>query len=570
MTDPAGSDTRSYRLLDHYRLLTCLGVGGMGEVWAARDLAAPGTRIVAVKITKQEGVEAAKVLWDEARIASLIQHPNVCSVHEMGQADGTQYLVMDWCDGASLHDLLQKTPGHALPLPVAVKIAAQVAAGLHAAHELVDETGQALGVVHRDVSPQNVLISSQGAVLVTDFGVAKAAGQSHRPTETGEVKGKLSYMAPEQVKSKDIDRRADVFALGCLLYLATLGKRPFHGDDALATLYQILEKDVERPREVAADYPPSLEAIVMKALAKDRDERFQTAEELQIALERWLVEVHTRITEQDIARVLMEQLGDGIRDRKRLIGERNRHAEQLARGEVAAAPAGDERAQERESSSFTAAVVTPNTSPLPVPRPGDRRRRRAATVWATAGVVAALALGVAILWRLQGVGDAGTSAGQGAERPDAAPVSSSVAVRVSVLPAAAEIVIDGAVVGRGSYEAEVPTGDRVRVLEARLEGHRPVQRSLTFDRSQNVHLELVPVAPASGETEPVATRPANQATPAAVSPPSAVSRPSPAPRPSAAPPRPAPKTPLRPGELPRPQPKKPRPIDTTNPFETPG
>ena len=565
MINPPGGEAKSYRRLDHYRLLTCLGVGGMGEVWAARDLAAPGTRIVAVKITKQEGVEAAKVLWDEARIASLIQHPNVCSVYEMGQADGTQYLVMDWCDGATLHDLLQKVPGHTLPLPVAVKIAAQVAAGLHAAHELVDEEGQALGVVPRDVSPQNVLLSSQGAVLVTDFGVAKAAGQAHRPTETGEVKGKLSYMAPEQVKSKDVDRRADVFALGCLLYLATLGRRPFHGDDALATLYQILEKDVERPRAIRQDYPEALDAIVMRALAKDREERFQTAEELQIALERWLVETHTRITEQDVARVLMEQLGDGIRERKRLIVERNRHAEQLERGEVVDAPPGDERSAERESSSFTASVVTPNTSPLPVARPGAPKAAPGRTVWTAVGVAAALALGVAVFARVQGSGGAEASGAEGSEATPASPGPSAqetIAVRVSVLPATAEILIDGDVVGTGSYEAKVPSDARVSVLEARLGGHKPVTRSLTLDRNQDVHLELMPLAEA-----PTAAFPGT--------PSESVARPH-APKPAASKPKspnpttpgPAPKP--DPTELPRPKPKTPRPIDSTNPFETPG
>src|SRR5690606_26983577 len=175
----------------------------------ARDTRAMGTRIVALKTTKQGGQEAAKVLFDEARIASLIEHPNVCKVYELGRALGVQYMVMEFCDGASLFDLLQAQPNKAIAHPVAVKIVAEVAAGLHAAHELVDEAGTLLHVVHRDVSPQNILIASDGSVTISDFGVAKARGQVHQATVTGEVKGKLSYMAPEQVRSKDIDRRAD-------------------------------------------------------------------------------------------------------------------------------------------------------------------------------------------------------------------------------------------------------------------------------------------------------------------------------------------------------------------------
>jgi serine/threonine-protein kinase len=532
----------------------------MGEVWAARDLAAPGKRYVAVKLTKHEGVEAAKVLWDEARIASLIQHPNVCPVHELGQADGTQYLVMDWCDGASLHDLLQDLPDHALPFPLAAKIAAQVAAGLHAAHELIDGDGQALGVVHRDVSPQNVLISSQGSVLVTDFGVAKAAGQAHRATETGEVKGKLSYMAPEQVKSKDVDRRADVFALGCLLYLSTTGKRPFHGDDALATLYQILEKDVEPPSKLRAEYPPGLESIVLRALAKDREHRFQTAEELQVALERWLVQVGGRVTELDIAGVLMARLGDKIRERKALVSERDREAELLASSDDVDTLRGqEERPRDRESSSFSSAIVTRNTPLMPGPDAGARRAP-GGVVWGALGLAVAVALGAVVVWRTSGPAVAGDAAGRSGTGPNVTPASPApepskpvpVTVRIAVQPPEAELLLDGAVVGVGTYEATLDPSQEPRLLEARLAGHRTLSRKLVFDRNQDVHLELVRAEPAgtaqSSPTPPVAKPKVAQ----------------PAPTPSAQPSPPAVGTPL-----PTQKPKKPRPIDSTNPFESP-
>src|SRR5690606_9409061 len=217
-TKQSSQDTMSGKTLGHYRLLVSLGVGGMGQVWAAHDTSAPGERVVALKTTHQSGAEALRVLWDEARLASLIQHPNVCPVYELAEEGDVSFLVMQWCDGATLHDVLDASPGKQIPLALAARIVANVAAGLQAAHELIGPDGTALKVVHRDVSPQNVLISTNGAVTVTDFGVAKAAGQAHRPTETGEMKGKLSYMAPEQVKSKDIDHRVDIFALGCVLY----------------------------------------------------------------------------------------------------------------------------------------------------------------------------------------------------------------------------------------------------------------------------------------------------------------------------------------------------------------
>jgi serine/threonine-protein kinase len=181
------------------------------------------------------------------------------------------------------------------------------------------------------VSPQNILVSIQGHVRLADFGVAKARGQQHRPTETGEVKGKLSYMAPEQITSKIIDRRADVFALGCVLYEATLGVRPFHGTDAMATMYKILEEPLAPPRSLDASFPEQLEAIVLKALAKNADDRYQTAEDLQGALIDYLSSTRRSYTDKHVAELLGGTLGERLRARNSSI---LKTAEQLRRGET--------------------------------------------------------------------------------------------------------------------------------------------------------------------------------------------------------------------------------------------
>ncbi len=174
------------------------------------------------------------------------------------------------------------------------------------------EDGHPLHVVHRDVSPQNILISAGGQVRLTDFGVAKARGQIHAPTQTGEVKGKLSYMAPEQVTTKDVDRRADVFALGCVLYEATVGERPFTGGDALATLYQLLEQPIPRPSARLPGYPPELEKIVVKAMSREREERFATAEELGRALERFLLLEKKIVSDGQISELVRRTLSEPI------------------------------------------------------------------------------------------------------------------------------------------------------------------------------------------------------------------------------------------------------------------
>jgi eukaryotic-like serine/threonine-protein kinase len=320
--------------IGRYQLVAPIGAGGMGRVWVALDTAAPTLRLVAIKTTLA-GAGTPRDFWamlsDEASLASRINHPNVCATYELGEEDGTHFLVMEWSDGASLRDVLDSAPNKRIPCELAAYIGASVAAGLHAAHELSDDLGHSLNVVHRDVSPQNVLVSLRGHVRLADFGVAKARGQQHRATETGEVKGKLSYMAPEQVTSKAIDRRADVFALGCLLYEACLGVRPFHGADALATMYKILEEALTPPRALEPAFPEALEAVLLKALAKDPDARYATAEDLRAALMDYLSSTRRFFADKHVAQLLNGTLGEGLRERNRAILATG---EQLRKGET--------------------------------------------------------------------------------------------------------------------------------------------------------------------------------------------------------------------------------------------
>ncbi|HEY6080920.1 MAG TPA: protein kinase [Polyangiaceae bacterium] len=322
--------------IGRYQLVAPIGAGGMGQVWVARDDAAPTLRLVALKTTlggADAGMNAdfGTVLADEATLASRINHPNVCATHELGRDGAVHFLVMEWSDGASLRDVLSASPGQRIAPELVAFIGASVAAGLHAAHELTDDQGGLLGVVHRDVSPQNILISTHGHVRLADFGVAKARGQLHRPTETGEVKGKLSYMAPEQVTSKGIDRRADIFALGCVLYEAALGVRPFHGADALATMYKILEEELTPPRALNASFPAGLESVLVKALAKEPSERYETAEELREALLEYLGSTRRPYTDKHVAELLGGVFGASLKERNRMILTA---AEQLLRGET--------------------------------------------------------------------------------------------------------------------------------------------------------------------------------------------------------------------------------------------
>jgi serine/threonine protein kinase len=398
----AGASLRSGDELGSYQLLVPIGAGGMGRVWVARELNAPGgrTRLVAVKTAlAEEGASESfyRVLFDEARIASLLTHPNVCTIHGAERDRGVVYLTMDYSDGGSLRELLDSMPERKLEVPTAVRIIARVCSGLHAAHELLGEDGEPLHVVHRDVSPQNILISTTGQVRLTDFGVAKARGQIHAPTQTGEVKGKLSYMAPEQVTTRDVDRRADIFALGCVLYEATVGERPYAGGDALATLYQLLEEPLTPPSAKSPGYPPELEKIIMHAMARDREARFATAEELGRALERFLLGEKAMVSDTRIADLVKKTLADSIARRSSAIAEAIRFVEdEKTRVRLPATAGGDAPQAPADASGLKAAapaaIADPTLSGAYLTGLRPKRSQRVVVL----AVGGALALGAAV------------------------------------------------------------------------------------------------------------------------------------------------------------------------------
>ncbi len=274
-----------------YELLRRLAVGGMAEIFLARSQGIEGfEKLVVLKsILPQHAVddEFVCMFLDEARLAATLHHPNVAQVFDIGRGGGKPFFTMEYIDGRDLRQVCKAARGRGgLPLEQAVTIGLGVAAGLHYAHEKGGPDGRPLGIVHRDVSASNVIISYDGAVKIVDFGIAKAA--SHRQvTRTGIIKGKLACMSPEQCRGDAVDRRSDVFAIGILLYEITTGTRLYEADSDYAMLHQIIDKDAPAPSTRVPDYPPALEAIVMRALRRDREQRYATAQELQVDLENF-------------------------------------------------------------------------------------------------------------------------------------------------------------------------------------------------------------------------------------------------------------------------------------------
>src|SRR5688500_8874827 len=267
-------------MLGRYELLVPIATGGMGTVWAARLKGTRGFRkLLAIKtiLRSFENADSEQMLLREATLASQVHHPNVAETLELGEQDGILYLVMELVSGESLSFILREAQRlGGVPLPIAVNLIGQVCRGLQAAHELCDENGQRIGLIHRDISPPNVLVTDSGTVKIVDFGVATTT--SSATFGSGEIKGKISYLAPEQLRGEPLDERVDVFTTGILLYLLTVGQHPFRASSEAATVGRILsDMPAAPPSSHVEDYPEALEAVVLRALDKRRDQRFDSA-----------------------------------------------------------------------------------------------------------------------------------------------------------------------------------------------------------------------------------------------------------------------------------------------------
>jgi serine/threonine protein kinase len=302
--------------LGPYEILAKLKAGGMATLYLARRGGASGfQRHVAIKVVHDHLLSDgnfARMFVEEALLHARIQHPNVAHVEELGEHDGQYFLVMEYVHGCSLAQLMGTLArmNRALMPELATSIAVQVAAGLHGAHEVRDEKGHLLGVVHRDVSPQNVQLAYEGHVKLLDFGVAKA--KNRESTSTGALKGKLRYMSPEQATRRGaVDRRSDVYALGIVLWEMLTVRPCFHADDDLAVLQMVRNPQIRKPSELSPAVPPALDAVVMKALAKRPEDRFQTAQEMRRALAD-AVPGAMRIDAAHIAELLAITMADAI------------------------------------------------------------------------------------------------------------------------------------------------------------------------------------------------------------------------------------------------------------------
>jgi serine/threonine protein kinase len=378
----AASASPSGRVLGRYTLYDAIAAGGMATVHFGRLLGPAGfARTVAIKRLHPQFArdpEFVSMFLDEARLAARIRHPNVVPTLDVVSLEEELFLVMDYVQGESLGRLMKaaKAQGKLVPIPYAVAIVTGALQGLHAAHEARGEQGEPLGIVHRDVSPQNILVGVDGVPRVLDFGVAKAAGRS-QVTRAGQVKGKMAYIAPEQLRGTGTDRRTDVYAAGVVLWEVLTGGRLFTGENDVEVFGRVLAGRADPPSTVVEGIPHALDAIVLRALSIDPEQRFSTAREMARALQTAVPLVPTaevgEWVEETVAQVLAARMQTVVRIETESSASSQPNPDRTAPQPVAATLPSERStsgiASVRPASAATYATPAPPAPPTPPPSP---------------------------------------------------------------------------------------------------------------------------------------------------------------------------------------------------------
>ena len=501
-----------------YMLLERINIGGMAEVFKAKAFGIQGfERILAIKRilpNMAEDEEFINMFIDEARIAVQLAHPNVVSIYELGKFESQYYIAMEYVPGKDLRQVLDGFRKHneTMPIAAAAYVVAKICEGLDYAHHKADNAGKPLNLIHRDVSPQNILLSYEGAVKITDFGIVKAEDRASK-TQAGVLKGKFGYMSPEQVRGLEIDRRSDIFAVGILLYEALTGKRLFIGESDFSTLEKVRNAEVVPPSHHNPRVGEALERVVLKALARERDERYQWAMELHDDLQRYLIEDETVFNAKRLGGLLRDAYQSDIDDEMQKM-EQYMHLSappdqdaQRSAADMHAAPTGDwgdNRAEKTMifESGFEASRtldgsvgVPPTVEPPPpaaavppepqAPGPAAASIKRSRQAIVTAAVIFALLLG-ALGYLLV---DSGASTGT-------LVVTSSPAQNVDVF-------MDDQLIGRMTpiVRPNVPVGEHTLLARASGFGDKAYRFDLVAGAPAEIKVELERTAGPLGEAE---------------------------------------------------------------------
>ncbi len=467
-----------------YKVIAKIGQGGMAEVLLALKPGPAGFRkLLVIKHLRPELVEDEEYLTmflDEARLAARLSHQNVVKTYEVGEHEGSYYIAMDYLEGQPFTRVLSANPS----LEARVWIINEVLAGLDYAHELCDFDGSPLGVIHRDVSPHNVFVTYNGAVQLLDFGIAKAAGASTQ-TRKGTFKGKVSYIAPEQAQAHEVDRRADVFSVGVVLWEAVAGRRFARRGQDIVRLKARIEGTEPRLREVMPDADPILLDACDRAMALDPDDRFQSADEFRQALAPYFakVDVNTNSIGAWMTSTFAEQRSALAQQIETQIGLH-------------------EQAQSQEIpllSVATASAPTPTTGSIPETIATSQPAPSGPPKLAIAVVVSGVAIAGLLAFVLPGEEPVPEPTTQVEQPPPETPEPEtrditqeavSFELTVEAQPANATILLDGESAAANPYTTSVLADTQTHELEVRAEGYQSQIRRFAFDRDRHLTIAL--------------------------------------------------------------------------------
>jgi serine/threonine-protein kinase len=452
----------------------------------------------------------------EARIAARLNHPNIVQTYEVGNEGDRYFIAMEYLEGQPLSAVYRRVGRKQIPLEIHLRILADILAGLEHAHELSDFRRARLDVVHRDVSPQNVFITYAGQVKLVDFGIAKVAGAAST-TRKGMLKGKISYIAPEQCRCDAVDARADLFAVGVMLWEAIAGRRLVQKDDEKSVLARRMYGEDPPVRDAAPDAPAELTSICDRAMASDPADRFQTAREFRQALERYLSRSELRVSSGDVAQLVAEAFEDDRLHIRSIIEEQVANADRtdapisLQLHPASLGQTGDALPRVSIHPTQLASETPPAAHLTQLSQEIDhaRRSRSRLSVIVAGGVLAAtVAIGTHLLTN------------RSASPEIAAPaVSSSAAATLTLTvryPQGSRLKLDGGYVEGQPFSAVLPKDGTIHKLEVEQDGFTTETRTVTFDRDVDVSIELTPLAhasslpaarPAGGGARPAAGKP---------------------------------------------------------------
>ncbi len=507
-----------------YRIIAKLGQGGMARVLLTMAEGPHGfNKLLVVKELKDDlahDPEFLSMFLDEARIAARLNHPNIVQTYEVGSEGSRYFLAMEYLEGQPLNALFRRIGRKNVPLEIHLRIVADILAGLEHAHHLSDFDGSPLHIVHRDISPQNIFVTYAGQVKVVDFGIAKAAGASST-TKEGILKGKISYIAPEQARCEPVDARADLYAVGVILWEAVAGRRLVQKEDEMSILSRRMSGRDPSIREALPGVPAELAAICDRAMAGDVEERFQSARDFREVIERYLGQSDFRVGPKEIGQLVTDAFDDE-RVRIRTILE-----EQVKNLDRNVEPVSLELVPRNlQQTSDSLPRVHPGTSgsfpPLPssgYPSPyapseppaganltaltqalPSQPKSKSMVPAALAGVTAiALAAAGATLF-VRGKASDGRAPSSAAS-PAGASETDKLTLTVKY-PAGATLKLDGGTVEGNPFTRTLSRDGSMHSFEVTQPGFEPEKRTITFDRDVDLTFELAPTPTAVAEPEP--------------------------------------------------------------------